>query len=144
MAIAQRVKVLRFFAVDLTRYSSYDEVRLVVERGDPVPLRAPGFPYSPPALSVFATLLFEEVEIGTDHRLFLEWVGGDGEVQARQEETLTLPASTVVSGPFPISFVVNFEGLRVAGPGTCEARLGLDGERMEALPVEVITEVAGP
>lgn len=137
MTIVERAKVLRFFAVDLSRFSSYADVRLVVERSDPVPLRAPSFPYSAPALSVFVTLLLDPAELGGEHGLSLEVVGPDGEVMAQRDETLALPATAVVSGAFPVSCVVNFEGLRFAGPGSCEVRLGLDGERLETLPVEV-------
>jgi hypothetical protein len=142
MTIGERASVLRFFAVDLSRYSSYEEVRLVVERSDPVPLHVPDFPYSPPALSIFVTLLLDTVELGGSHRFSLEWAGSDDEVTARQDKVVGLPADAVVSGAFPVSFVVNFEGLRFDGPDTCEARLGLDGEGLEVLSVEVGVETA--
>lgn len=144
MTTAERASVLRFFAVDLSRYSSYEEMRLVVERSDPVPLLVPGFPYSPPALSIFVTLLLDTVELGAAHRLLLEVIGPDGEVVAHREETFDLPDDAVVSSAFPISFVVNFEGLRFTEPGTCEVRLGLDGEGLEALPFEVGAQMSLP
>jgi hypothetical protein len=144
MTIAERTKVLRFFAVDLSRYSSYEEVRLVVERSDPVPLLVPSFPYSPPALSVFVTLLLDPAELGGEHRLLLEVVGSDGKVVACRDEVFDLPADAVVSGAFPISLVVNFEGLRFTGPGTCEVQLGLDGEGLETLPVEIGAQTSLP
>lgn len=142
MTIAEQTKVLRFFVVDLTLYSSYEDVRLVVERSDPVPLRVPEFPYEARALSVFATLMLEPSMLGGDHSVALKWVGVSGEVEARHEERLAIPVDAVVSGPFPVSFVVNFQGLGFSGPGTCEARLVLDGETVEAFPVEVAVGAA--
>lgn len=143
MSTFERTRILRFFAVDLSRYSSYGEARLVVERSDPVPLRAPGFPYMPPTLTVFVTLLLDVVDLGGRHRFSLEWVGIDGNVAGRREEILSLPPDAVVSGSFPVSFVVNFKGLWITGPGTCKVRLGLDGEELETLPVKVGAEMAG-
>lgn len=140
MTIAERATVQRFFAVDLSRYSSYEEVRLVVEHSDPVPLRVPSFPYSPSALSVFMGLLLDPAELGVEHRLSLELIDSNAAPMARRDEAFDLPADVVVSGAFPISFVVNFEGLDFTGPGTCEARLGLDGEELETLSVEVEAE----
>lgn len=140
MTIAERTKVQRFFAVDLSRYSSYDEVRLIVEHSDPVPLRVPGFSYSPAALSVFVALLLDPAELGAEHRLSLELVDSDAEVMAHREEAFDLPADTVVSGTFPISFVVNFQGLDFTGPGICTVWLGLDGEALGTLSIEVGAE----
>jgi Family of unknown function (DUF6941) len=138
MTIAEQTKVLRFFAVDLTLYPSYEDVRLVVERSDPVPLRVRELPYEAPALSVFATLMLGPNMLDGGHRVALEWVGIGGNVEARHEEELTIPDDVVVSGPFSISFVVNFQGLRFSAPGTYESRLILDGETVETLPVEVV------
>lgn len=142
MTGADRGSVLRFFVLDLSRYSSYEELRLVVERSDPLPLRVPALPYSPSALSVFATLLLDADELGCEHRLSLEWMSPDGDLAACQEETLDVPGDAVVSGSFPVSFVVNFAGLRLLSPGTYRARLMLDGKELESLPVEVGVETA--
>lgn len=144
MTLAEQTKVLRFFAVDLTRYSSYEDVRLVVERSDPVPLRVPEFPYEAPAMSVFATLMLDPGMLGGEHSVALEWVEVGGRVEARHEERLAIPADAVVSGSFPVSFVVNFQGLVFPVPGICEARLILDGETIEALPVEAVVGAAAP
>jgi|GEM_PF-4326639 len=143
MTIAEHTRVQRFFAVDLTQYSSYTDVRLVVERSEPTPLRIREFPYEPLALSVFVTLLLDPSEIGADHTLSLEWLGQESEVEARREELLRLPADIVASEPISVSFIVNFEGLKFNSPGAREARLGLDGEEIETLPVEVVGVPAG-
>lgn len=137
MTIAEQVEVLRFFAVDFSRYASYEQLRLTVERSDPVPLHVAGFPYESPALSLFLTLLLAPGALGEQHCLSLEWVGVGGEVEARHAEPLDIPPDAVVSGPFPVSCMVNLAGLRFCAPGTCEARLSLDGERLQTLPVQV-------
>jgi hypothetical protein len=139
MSVAARTKVMRFFAVDLSQYA-YRDVRLVVERSDPVPLRAARLPYEPPLLSVFAVLLLDPSDVGErERRLTLEWLADRSVVMARQESPLRLFADIVASGPIPISVVINFRGLSFAQFGTYETRLSLDGEEIERLPVEVVS-----
>lgn len=137
MSITKHVEVLRLFAIDFALYSAYEDMRLVVERSEPVPLAVREFPYRPPVLSVFAALMLDPRMLGEPHHFSIEWAGIDGNVDARLEQPLAVPHDAVVTGPFPISFLVNLEGLRVSGPGTCQLRLALDGEWVEALPVDV-------
>ncbi len=136
---SQQARVLRFFVVNLSCYPSYEDVRIVVERSEPLALRVPHLPYSPPVLTVFAVLLFDRGALGSENPLALEWANCDGTVTARREEVLRIPADAVVPDVFRVSFVANFLGLRLLEFGTYEAQLRLNGETLQVLPVDVET-----
>lgn len=138
MALREHIRVVRFFAVDVAGYESYESVRNIVERADAVPIRAGNVPYAPLWLSVFALLALDADEGGRERRIGIEWVENTSKVMGNREDILRLPSDIAAPTGISISFVANFTDLVFDASESYHTSLTLDGEEIDRLSVDVV------
>ncbi len=132
------VHVVRHFVVDVAGQDSYEDARNVVERGMPVPIRAGEVPYAPAWLTVFTLLMLDASQIEGEHRIAVEWVGGDGQTITSCDDVLSLPPNMIAPTGVSVSFVANFTDIVFPVFGSYKTRLTLDDEEIHGLPVDVM------